>query len=285
MLACRMNRPRCVHLLLEHGVDPILRSFRGDTAMTIAVQYNAVECVKELAAMVGFIDSRSKFYPNGALFTAARMNEQEIVRCLVGYPKYFSQFIKEMLVDPSRSEEIVVEVALRELAVSHPQEVVDEIASLCTAAACHCMKLLFEICKGRQLNQAYSLAGLAEVAKWCIKLSKVLSNSIIIPAMDPYWRQIEHFVIQHSQKHLRIIHTEAPEEHHESVEETGIPKIVPNSSTKLLLSFLEMYVLGHYDLSTSVKKDKEESLIRLRSISCLHSRLIQFFSNYKEYLL
>ena len=253
--------------------------------MTIAVQYNAVECVKELAASVGFIDSRSKFYPNGALFTAARLNEPEIVRCLVGYPRYFSQFIKEMLVDPSRSEEIIVEVALRELAISQSQEVVDEIASMCTKMACHCMKSLFEICRGKQFNQSYSLAGLAEVAKWCIKLSKVLSNSIIIPAMEPYWKQIEHFVIQHSHKHQRNMHIGASEEHHEIVEESGTPKIVPNSSTKLLLSFLEMYVLGHYDLSTSVKEDKEESLNRLRSISCLHSRLIQFFSNYKEYLM
>lgn len=287
MLACRMNYDRIVHLLLKSGINPSLRSFRGDNALTIAIQCNALECVKELTATCGFIDSRSKLHFHGALYTAARLNELAIVRHLVGYPEYVSQFISEMLRYPSRSEEIIVEVALREVASSRPQEVIDELSLLCIKNASLCMKLLFDVCKGRPHHQHYSLAGLAEVAKWCIKLSKVLTHSTIIADLDPYWKQIEYLVAQQSQKHCEQTIDETRvdvEGHEEIIEEHEHPKIIPNSSTKLLLSFLEIYVLGHYNLTTHTNEDKEESLHRLQSISCLHSRLLQFFSKYKEYL-
>ena len=61
--------------------------------------------------------------------------------------------------------------------------------------------------------------------------------------------------------------------------------IRPSSSSRLLLSLLEIYVIGHYNFSHIENEDKEQYLHRLQSLTCLHERLIHFFTKYKDYLL
>lgn len=164
MLACKAGTGSFVRILLEYGANTDLRSFKGDSAMTFALMNNSVECVKELVVNGRFIDSRSKLHPQGALFTAAHYDETEIVHTLVRFPSYLCQFISEMICRPCRQEEIAVEVALRVVALSQPQEVVEELSLLCVKKASVCMKLLFEVCQGRQMKPQYSLAGVAEAA-------------------------------------------------------------------------------------------------------------------------
>lgn len=300
MLSCKVNIGSYVRILLNFGANADLRSFRGDSALSFALMNDSVDCVKYLTSFGKFIDARSKFNPHGALFTAAKLNEIAIVRILVRYPSYLTQFITEMVCNPSRAEEIVVEVALREVALSQSQEVIDSLSTLCVKQASVCLKMMFDVCKGKPMRSQYSLAGVAEAAKWCIKLSKVLRNVVIIPELDPYWTQIESLVDQQYHKYQCSMteqsdgqRTEA-ESHEEiqkeseltdSAEEKSLPKITPSSTTRLLLSFLEIYVIGHYNFSCHEKEDKEQSLHRLQSLSCLHNRLLLFFTTYKEYLM
>ena len=117
MLACKMGQDSFVRLLIQYKANPELRSFRGDNAMTFALMNNHASCVVELTASGIFLDARSKYHHHGALFTAAQLNEIEIVRCLVQIPCYLSQFITEMVFSPSRSEEVCIEVLLREVII------------------------------------------------------------------------------------------------------------------------------------------------------------------------
>lgn len=347
MLACKLGYDSFVKLLIQYKANPELRSFRGDNAMTFALMNNHAACVSELTTSGIFLDARSKYHHHGALFTAAQLNEIDIVRCLVQIPCYLSQFITEMVFAPSRSEEVYIEVMLREVIANRPTETIEDLARVCVKQGCVCMSLLFDVCNGKKLDAAVSLAGVAEAAKWCVKMSKVLRNSILLPEFISYWIWIEEMVehqyqhyqqeqheyqldkheyqykheqheyqykqhqtkheqhqheyqqhqSKHKQQHTQSTYNSSSERKRENTFEAEAQEEViqeqdekkmfirPSSSSRLLLSLLEIYAIGHYNFSHMENEDKEQYLHRLQSLTCLHERLIHFFTKYKDFLL
>lgn len=245
MLACKVGASNYAEILLRYGAQAQVRSFRGENALTFALMHDSLSCVEVLVQYCGFIDARSRTHPRGALFTAAELNEIGVIHCLVRQSPYLQQFIEEIAQSPSRVEETAVEVALRDEMKQGTEKEKTEVASLCLKQAYHCLRQLMGVVQGVPLNPHLSLSGVAECAKWCIKLSKVLHEEEL-ECLEPFWVCIERMTDKQREILVPSIPTGRSEA--ESHDEGWDPVIPPSSSTRLLLSFIEIYVLGHYNL-------------------------------------
>ena len=332
MLACKTDSASFVRILLHHGADPNLYSFSGESALSYALMHNAVACVKELTSHGRFLDSRSKRHPFGALYSAAQLNEVAIVHVLCCQRAYLQQFVHEVACFPSRSEETLVEVALREEIPGMAEGVRSELGMVCVQQAYQCLRVLLGVAQGAKTRKAVSLSGLAECAKWCIKLGKVFTNHQLIPQLEPFWDRIELLTQRQRlafEEDRRKFSPTAAESHDEGWNEApnspseapnspseapnspssceslssassvsnashsthsthgtlmGEPKLKPTTASRLLFSFIEIYVLNHYDLKLASADSKANTTHRLKSIEALHPRLITFFTENKDYL-
>lgn len=195
MLACKTGSAACARILLDHGADANLYSFAGESALSYALMHNAVACVQELASRARFLDARSKRHPNGALYSAAQLGEGEIVHVLCCQRAYLQQFVAEVAASPARPVEVAVEVALREDIPRLSEARRSELGAVCIQQAFHCLRVLLEVAQGRPVGQAVGQAvspsGLAECAKWCIKVGKVLTRKQALVQLNPLWERIE----------------------------------------------------------------------------------------------
>lgn len=209
MLACKTGSAACARILLEHGADANLYSFAGESALSYALMHNAVACVQELASRARFLDARSKRHPNGALYSAAQLGEGEIVHVLCCQRAYLQQFVAEVAASPARPVEVAVEVALREDIPRLSEARRGELGAVCIQQAFHCLRVLLEVAQGRPVKQAVSLSGLAECAKWCIKVGKVLTRKQALPQLNPLWERIEMMTDRQRQAFEKGCHKEA----------------------------------------------------------------------------
>ena len=262
MLACKVGASSYVDILLRYGAQAHICSFRGEKALTFALMHDRVHCVEVLVQRCGFIDARSRNHLRGALFTAAELNETGIIRCLVHQPSYIQQFVDEIVQSPSRVEETTVEVALRDEMKQGSEEEKTTVAVLCIKQAYYCLRLLMGVVQGVPLGSQQSLSGVAECAKWCIKLCKVFHEEEL-ECLEPFWICIERMTERQKEVLTPSITTGRSEA--ESHDEGWGPAILPSSSTRLLLSFIEIYVLGHYNLKVAADiPQKQNGVIQPR---------------------
>ena len=268
MLACKVGAASYVEILLRYGAQAHIRSFGGENALTFALMHDRVRCVEVLVKKCGFIDARSRTHPRGALFTAAELNETEIIRFLVRQPSYLQQFVNDIVQSPSRVEETTVEVALRDEMKQGSEEEKTAVAVLCIKQAYSCLRLLMGVVQGIPLGTHLSLSGVAECAKWCIKLCKVLHEEEL-GCLEPFWLSIERMTERQRQVLTPSLTTGRSEA--ESHDEGWGTAILPSSSTRLLLSFIEIYVLGHYNLKVATDSTQKQNEV-------IQPRLRHFFS-------
>lgn len=296
MLACKAGSSSFCDIFLRHGANASLRDFSGQTAFNYALSHNATSCVQTLIDHCGFVDTRSRANPHGALFTAAQLQEPSILHFLVVNPPYLRQFLTEIVLSPSRAEEVAVEVALRDEIPRLSDDSRETLYKLCIGSATACLRQLLDVAENAEVRRRASLAGLAECAKWCIKMGKVMNEVPTLPSLDPCWDQIEKLVRTESSKFrgkCELVESSSGS----SEEGSGLNsaegetrneqkvRVKPTSSSRLLLSFLEIYALAHYNLRTKrSSEEKEEAWTRLQSVDALHPRLIMCFSENREYL-
>ena len=203
-----------------------------------------------------------------------------------------------------------------------------ELGMVCVQQAYQCLRVLLGVAQGAKTRKAVSLSGLAECAKWCIKLGKVFTNHQLIPQLEPFWDRIELLTQRQRlafEEDRRKFSPTAAESHDEGWNEApnspseapnspssceslssassvsnashmshsthsthgtlmGEPKLKPTTASRLLFSFIEIYVLNHYDLKLASADSKANTTHRLKSIEALHPRLITFFTENKDYL-
>ena len=210
MLACKTGSAASTRILLEHGADAKLYSFAGESALSYALMHNAVECVQELVRHTPFLDSRSNRHPNGALYSAAQLGEVEIVHALCCQRGYLQQFVSEVTTCPARTVEVAVEVAVREDIPRLSEAQREALGAVCIQQAFHCLRVLLEVAQGRPQKQAASMSGLAECAKWCIKMGKVLTHKQVLPQLNQLWERIELMTDHQRQAFEKGCHKEAP---------------------------------------------------------------------------
>ena len=298
MLACKASSPSFCEILLRHGADASLRDFSGQPALAHALAHNAGGCVQSLLRHAGFIDTRSRASPHGALFTAAQLNEPAVLRLLALRGPFLLQFLREIAQRPARREEIAVEVALRDELPRLPDALRAQLAALCVQQAQDCLARLLAVAE-RRADRRFrgSLAGLAGCAKWCIKMAKVLSRDPVGPQFEPFWARIEQMVRNQAAPSPRGGESEgssgSSEEGAASGDACGLAgesrregKLRGKSASRLLLSFLEIYTLAHYRLAPRGEGSEEprEALSRLQSVESLDPRLIACFCENREYL-
>jgi hypothetical protein len=233
------------------------------------------------------------------------------------------QFISDIMNKPSRKEETLVEIALRQCLPSLDSVCRAELLSLCVESAKFCLSCLFEIALGKRSSICVSPTGLADAAKWCIKQSKLLTTETMIQDYDQYWNAIEKMTEKMCVKYeeedsatpmspMTPNRTEA-ESHDESSEGSHVEKVgsddsfigsdisqnsrsselgprrfvlKPSACTKFLLSFIEIYVIGHSNISVANSGDHKEELDnRLQSVHSIHPRVLSYFSKYKDFLV
>lgn len=298
MLACKASSASFCEILLRHGADASLRDFSGQPALAHALAHNAGDCVQSLLRHAGFIDTRSRASPHGALFTAAQLNEPAVLRLLALRAPFLLQFLREIAQRPARREEIAVEVALRDELPRLPDAPRAQLAAVCVRQAQDCLGRLLAVAE-RRADRRFrgSLAGLAGCAKWCIKMAKVLSKDPQLPDFEPFWAHIEQMVRNQAAPSPRGGESEASsgssEEGAANGDACGLAgesrregKLRGKSASRLLLSFLEIYTLAHYRLAPRGDGTEEprEALSRLQSVDSLDPRLIACFCENREYL-
>lgn len=298
MLACKASSPSFCEILLRHGADASLRDFSGQPALAHALAHNAGGCVQSLLRHAGFIDTRSRASPHGALFTAAQLNEPAVLRLLALRAPFLLQFLREIAQRPARREEIAVEVALRDELPRLPDALRAQLAALCVRQAQDCLARLLAVAE-RRADRRFrgSLAGLAGCAKWCIKMAKVLSKDPVLTHFEPFWARIEQMVRNQAAPSPRGGESEgssgSSEEGAANGDSCGLAgesrregKLRGKSASRLLLSFLEIYTLAHYRLAPRGEGSEEprEALSRLQSVESLDPRLIACFCENREYL-
>ena len=262
MHACKLGQAGCVSLLLRFGASASQRSFRGESALTFALMYARASCVETLVASCGFLDARCRTQPQGALLAAAELGESAVVRCLARQPAYLQQFLGEIARSPSRAAETALEVALREESKRGLREK-GALGSLCAQQARKCLRGLVGALRGDKTGREVSLAGLAECAKWCVKMSKVLAEDARLATLEPFWEVVER-VTERQHVEWQAARRDCRES-----------SLAPSPSSRLLLSLIEIYVLAHY----SLKQDAGGS-----AAERLHPRLVKYYSLHFPFL-
>lgn len=261
MVACKLGSASSVSQLLRFGASASLRSFRGESALTFALMYARASCVEALVSSCGFLDARSRTQPHGALLAAAELGESAVVRCLARQPAYLQQFLGEIALSPSRAAETALEVALREESKRGLREKA-ALAALCLQQARSCLRRLVGVLRGDKAGREVSLAGLAECAKWCVKMSKVLAEDVPLAPLEPFWDVVE-----------RVTERQHAEWQAARRDCRGA-QLAPSASSRLLLSLIEIYVLAHYSLKHELGSAAER----------LHPRLVKYYSLHFPFL-
>lgn len=259
MRACKQGSASSTSLLLRFGASASQRSFRGESALTFALMYGRASCVETLVAACGFLDARSRSQPHGALLAAAELGEGAAVRCLARQPAYLQQFLGEIARSPCRAAETALEVALREESKRGLREQA-ALGALCVQQGRRCLGALAGALAG-ETSGGVSLAGLAECAKWCVKMGKVLAGDAAL-AREPCWEVVERAT---ERRHV---------EWQAARREGGETALAPSGGSRLLLSLIEIYALAHYSLKDSGGSAAER----------LHPRLVKFYSLHFPFL-